>query len=116
MQKQFDVIHAVSAQRGELMQGITGIPWYYRQFGYEMALDFEANRILDGVHIPTRKKDNPKPADCVREAQMITRLFGRYTNIQPIATTLPALVQRQYGNMNSRGARKEAEPSLNGQS
>ena len=54
VRKQFDVIHAVSTQKGELMQGITGIPWYYRQFGYEMALDLEANRILDGVHIPSR--------------------------------------------------------------
>ena len=56
VRKQFDVIHAMSAQRGELMQGITGIPWYYRLFGYEMALDLEANRILDGIHIPARKK------------------------------------------------------------
>ena len=60
VRKQFDVIHAVSAQRGELMQGITGIPWYYRLFGYEMALDLEANRILDGVHIPSRKKGQPE--------------------------------------------------------
>ena len=35
---QFDVIHAWSAARGELLQAITGIPFYYRQFGYEMAL------------------------------------------------------------------------------
>ena len=56
VRKQFDVIHAVSAQRGELMQGITGIPWYYRLFGYEMTLELEANRILDGVHVPIRKK------------------------------------------------------------
>ena len=60
VRKQFDVIHAVSAQRGELMQGITGIPWYYRQFGYEMALDLEGNRILDGAHVPTRKKGQPE--------------------------------------------------------
>ena len=35
---QFDVIHAWSAERSELVQAITGIPYYYRQFGYEMAL------------------------------------------------------------------------------
>ncbi len=56
VRKQFDVIHALSAQKGELMQGITGIPWYYRLFGYEMALDLEGNRILDGMHIPAPKK------------------------------------------------------------
>ena len=36
--KQFEVIHSLSAQREEVMQVITGIPSFYRQFGYEMAL------------------------------------------------------------------------------
>ena len=35
---QFEVIHAFSAERGEMVQAITGIPFYYRQFGYEMAM------------------------------------------------------------------------------
>ena len=56
VRKQFEVIHALSEARGELMQGITGIPWYYRLFGYEMALDMEAERVIDGIHIPTLKK------------------------------------------------------------
>ena len=56
VRKQFEVIHALSESRGELMQGITGIPWYYRLFGYEMALDMEAERVIDGMHIPTLKK------------------------------------------------------------
>ena len=56
VRKQFEVIHALSAARGELMQGITGIPWYYRLFGYEMALDMEAERVIDGLHIPSLKK------------------------------------------------------------
>ena len=33
---QLDVLHGWSAERGELVQAITGIPWYYRQFGYEL--------------------------------------------------------------------------------
>lgn len=37
----FDVIHEWSRQRGELLQGITGIPYYYRLFGYEMCLEME---------------------------------------------------------------------------
>ena len=56
MRKQFDVIHAVSAQRGELMQGITGIPWYYRQFGYEMALDLEGKQNSGWNKYPHSKK------------------------------------------------------------
>ena len=42
---QFDVIHAWSAERGELVQGITGIPYYYRQFGYEMAMELGGGRV-----------------------------------------------------------------------
>jgi hypothetical protein len=35
---QFDVVHGWSAARGDLVQAISGVPWFYRQFGYEMAL------------------------------------------------------------------------------
>ena len=41
--RQFEVIHARSADKEEMVQGITGIPWYYRQFGYEMALDLHGS-------------------------------------------------------------------------
>lgn len=44
VRQQFRAIHAKSAARGELVQGITGIPWYYRQFGYEMALNLGGGR------------------------------------------------------------------------
>lgn len=42
---QFAVIHALSAARGQMAQGITGIPWYYRQFGYEMTVNLDGNRV-----------------------------------------------------------------------
>ena len=41
---QMDVIHAWSEARGHLVQGITGIPWYYRQFGYEMTVNLSGAR------------------------------------------------------------------------
>ncbi len=46
IRKQMDVIHALSASKGELMQAITGIPWYYRQFGYEFSLDLYHGRVV----------------------------------------------------------------------
>ncbi len=55
VRKQFEVIHALSAARGELMQSILGIPWYYRLFGYEMAMDVEAGQSIDGIYIPMLK-------------------------------------------------------------
>ena len=55
VRKQFEMIHALSAAKGELMQGITGIPWYYRQFGYEMAMDIDGGRSIAGVDLPKLK-------------------------------------------------------------
>lgn len=44
VRQQMEAVHAKGAARGELMQGITGIPWYYRKFDYEMALDLGGGR------------------------------------------------------------------------
>ena len=46
VRQQMALIHQKSAARGELVQAITGIPWYYRQFGYEMGLDLGGGRQL----------------------------------------------------------------------
>jgi hypothetical protein len=56
---QFDTIHAWSAERGELVQGITGIPYYYRQFGYEMGLELGGGRMGFIQQIP--KIDGEEP-------------------------------------------------------
>ncbi|MBP6016881.1 MAG: GNAT family N-acetyltransferase [Candidatus Promineofilum sp.] len=41
---QMAMIHDLSASRGELVTAITGIPWYYRLFGYEMGLNLGGSR------------------------------------------------------------------------
>ena len=46
VRRQFEVVHRWSAERGQLVQGITGIPWYYRQFGYEYALQMPGARAV----------------------------------------------------------------------
>ncbi|HET7087598.1 MAG TPA: GNAT family N-acetyltransferase [Anaerolineae bacterium] len=58
---QFEVIHAWSAGRGERVQAITGIPWYYRQFGYEMAMDLGGGRLGFLPHIPKLKEGETEP-------------------------------------------------------
>jgi predicted N-acetyltransferase YhbS len=40
--RQFNRLHQVSAERGQLVQGLTGIPNFYRRFGYEPALQVAA--------------------------------------------------------------------------
>lgn len=51
VRKQFEVIHELSESRGELMQGITGIPWYYSQFGYDMAMSLGGARAVHRIHL-----------------------------------------------------------------
>ena len=41
---QFELIHQWSFERGQMVQAITGIPYYYRQFGYEMAMNLGGGR------------------------------------------------------------------------
>lgn len=56
VRRQFEVIHEWSRERGEIVQGITGIPVYYRQFGYEMALDLDGSRTLYETMLPKLKE------------------------------------------------------------
>jgi len=54
---QFDEVHAWSQARGHRMQIITGIPNYYRQFGYEMGLDLGGGRVGSESQLPSLKED-----------------------------------------------------------
>ncbi len=49
---QFDVFHAKSRAMGHMVQAITGIQWFYRQFGYEYALDLGGGRVAPMAGIP----------------------------------------------------------------
>ncbi len=58
---QFEVIHRWSLERGQKVQAITGIPFYYRQFGYEMALDLDGGRTAFKPGIPRLKPGESEP-------------------------------------------------------
>ena len=57
---QFDLVHRWSAELGHKLQVITGIPYYYRQFGYEMALNLHGGRAGFPTHIPRLSPDEPE--------------------------------------------------------
>ena len=57
----FNMLHARSDGEGHLMQGITGIPYFYRQFGYEMVLDLGGGRTTYVTIIPKKEGDEPEP-------------------------------------------------------
>ncbi len=58
---QFEVIHQWSAARGEKVQAITGIPYFYRQFGYEMGLTLGGGRLGYKLDVPKLKEGEVEP-------------------------------------------------------
>jgi hypothetical protein len=58
---QFQVLHQLSAERGEVAQAITGIPNFYRQYGYEMGLELGGGRLGYAAQVPALKADEPEP-------------------------------------------------------
>lgn len=78
---QFEEVHKWSSERGEMVQAITGIPFYYRQFGYEMALDLDGRRFGYEAQVPKRKEGEAE-AYVIRTAQesdlpFIEKLYER---------------------------------------
>lgn len=58
---QFEEVHKWSAERGHMVQAITGIPYYYRLFGYEMTLDLGGRRAGFEVNVPKLKDGQEEP-------------------------------------------------------
>src|ERR1700687_2760738 len=60
VRQQFAEIHRWSAARGDLALAIDGIPWFYRQFGYEMALALRNGCTVDSARVPPLSRDVPE--------------------------------------------------------
>jgi len=77
----FELIHARSAADGHLIQGITGIRYYYRQFGYEYALTLGGNRSLPFASIPPAVPDRPSPCGLrdatIADIPLLRQLYDR---------------------------------------
>ncbi len=57
----FELIHARSEAEGHLVQAITGIPYFYRLFGYEYALDLGGRCSTYVSLVPSAKEGSPEP-------------------------------------------------------
>ncbi len=78
---QMDLVHQWSARRGEQVQSITGIPWFYRQFGYEFALTLNGGRGGYAQNVPYLSEDDTEPYK-IRQAReedlgLITHLYSK---------------------------------------
>lgn len=76
-----EMIHARSEARGDLVQAITGIPFYYRQFGYEYVLDLGGSRRVFLSAVPSKKEGEAeryrlRPA-VVEDAPYLLALYNR---------------------------------------
>jgi GNAT superfamily N-acetyltransferase len=94
----FEAIHARSAGRGELAQGITGIPYFYRQFGYEYALDLEGGRIAPLATLPAAPEGEGE-AFTLRPATpddlpLITELYDRRRARLAVSAVVPGAFWR----------------------
>lgn len=76
---QMDVVHQWSAERGERLQAITGIPWYYRQFGYEMAMTLGGSRAGYKPNVPEAKEETPYRLRAAQEEDLpfIARAYSQ---------------------------------------
>lgn len=57
----FAMLHARSEAEGHLVQAITGISYFYRQFGYEYALELEGRRVAYLDRVPSIPEGTPEP-------------------------------------------------------
>ncbi|MDX6592717.1 MAG: hypothetical protein QOJ13_1913 [Gaiellales bacterium] len=57
----FEMIHARSETEGHVLQAITGIAYFYRQFGYEYMLDLEGSRTTYLSQVPEKEGGEPEP-------------------------------------------------------
>jgi GNAT superfamily N-acetyltransferase len=73
---QFEEIHRWGAARGELMQVITGIPYYYRLFGYEMTVNLSGGRTGYTANLPKLAEGENEPFR-IRPAQSADLPFIR---------------------------------------
>jgi GNAT superfamily N-acetyltransferase len=78
---QFDEIHQWAQARGQLWQFISGIPWYYRQFGYTYAADLPPRPIMwAGEVAPSPSKDFTLRAATPADVEFLAELEADATS------------------------------------
>lgn len=68
IRRQFELMHEWSVERGHLFGAVMGIPYYYKQFGYEYALDAWSGRATSRSMLTGIVEKEASPPFTVREA------------------------------------------------
>lgn len=89
----FEVLHARSAARGDLALAITGIDYYYRQFGYEYVFDGGGGWSLPLSAIPALADGAAEPyalrLATPADLPIIQPLYDRERAAGPVSVTIP---------------------------
>ena len=104
----FELIHARSEAGGDQLQGITGIPYYYRQFGYEYAAELEYTATVFFSAIPPLKAGTEEsytlhPATSA-DLDLLRRLWDR----ERADAALSTVVSEAYWRWRLEGMHPEA--------
>ncbi len=92
----FAMLHTRSEAEGHLVQAITGISYFYRQFGYEYALELEGRRVTYLSLIPKAQESTPEPYSLrVATAEDIALLMELY-NRQRQAGMVSAIASERF--------------------
>ncbi len=97
---QFETLHALSDAMGHLVQGITGIPYFYRQFAYEFALDLGGGRVCYFTDVPALKENETEPyhlrAMTCADIPFAARLYERACARSLVACPRPESLWRYF--------------------
>ncbi|MBN1977241.1 MAG: GNAT family N-acetyltransferase [Anaerolineae bacterium] len=112
IRKQVEVFKQRLRERGCLLSQIQGIPYYYRQFGYEYALPLEPWLTLQARQIP----DPPEPAFTFRQAALddvstLVRLYDEAAQDLAIHAARDEAIWR-YLLANTKGTEMERDTLL----
>ena len=103
----FELIHARSEAEGDQLQGITGIPYYYRQFGYEFAAELDYASTVYFPAIPKLKEGADEPYT-LREATIgDVALLRRLWDRERAGTSLSTVVEDAYWRWRLEGMHPE---------
>jgi hypothetical protein len=107
----FDVVHERSAGLGHQMQAITGIPYFYRQFGYTMTVDLGFCATYP-LHVSPVPAADSQPKFTLRPATLddIPNLAAWYDNMarQRLLTALRSEEEWRYELMGRNAASIES--------
>src|SRR6266852_773151 len=93
----FELVHERSEAEGDLAQAITGIAYFYRQFGYEYALELEDRRATPISLIPKAKEGESEPFT-LREAtgEDIPEIVGLYNRRRASSIVSESVTRKQW--------------------